>query len=132
MTALRLFSGPVYAAPDGKALLVALTLLDQPVYLLAAHFPANGKSDELSDFCEDLAEDLRGAMAQHQATAEGGPWARAVGLMGADLNFVRDSGLDEEQPQPAPGAEAVAAFEGLLEALGRHKVARGAPAQHGP
>ena len=27
--------------PDGKSLLVALTLLDQPVYLLAAHSPAN-------------------------------------------------------------------------------------------
>ena len=113
--------GLVYAAPSGKALLVALTLLDQPIYLLAAHFPANGSSDELRTFCEDLAEDLRGAVAQHQATTEGRPWAHAVSLMGADLNFVRDSTLDEEQPHPAPGAEAIAAFEGLLDTLGCHE-----------
>ena len=109
--------GLVYSKPDGKAAMVALTIVGRPIYLLAAHLPANGKDDERVEFLQELTDDVIGAMAEHVQTQHGAPWRHAHLQWAGDLNLVLDPG-DEETASTPPGPEAVAALEQLDEVMG--------------
>ena len=133
--AARPGDGLVYAKPDGKAAMVAITIAGRPVYLLAAHLPANGNDGDRVEFLETLTDDVIAATEEH-ALEHGGQWRQAHRLWAGDLNLVLDP-RDEEAPGTPPGPEAVAALEQLDEVMGgaidvyRHLFPAGREYTHG-
>ena len=92
--------GQVWAKPDGKAMAVALTIGERPVYLLAAHLPHTDA--ERVAFLTEVADGVAVAAAAHAQTPEGRPWAQAAYLWAADLNLTCNPALDNESPSPRP------------------------------
>ena len=108
--------GLVWAKPDGKAMAVALTIGDRPVYLLAAHLPHT--DPERVAFLTTVADGVRAATAAHAQTPEGRPWARATHLWAADLNLTCNPTLDNETRRPGPTPEVARALDHLSQATG--------------
>jgi len=108
--------GQVWAKPDGKAMAVALTIGDRPVYLLAAHLPHT--DPERVAFLTEVADELATAAAAHAQTPQGRPWAHAPHLWAADLNLTCNPALDNETRRPAPTPEVARALDHLRQATG--------------
>ena len=109
--------GLIYAKADGKAAAVALTIVGRPVYLLAAHLPANEKNEERVEFLEEVAEDMIEAMAEHRLSEHGAAWQNAHMMWAGDLNMTLFP-LDDETPHVEPSPEAIAALEQLDTVMG--------------
>ena len=120
--AARPGDGLVYAKADGKALAVALTIVDTPVILLAAHLPHT--DDDREEFLLELAADLPSAIdGQISKVDEAGrpvgqKWARAVKLWAGDLNMTMHRILDNEQPHATPSPGVMAALLKLDRVMG--------------
>ena len=111
--------GLVWAKPDGKAMAVALTIGDRPVYLLAAHLPHT--DPERVAFLTTVADEVKAATTAHAQTPEGRPWAHATHLWAADLNLTCNPTLDNETRRPAPAPEVARALGHLCQATGGTK-----------
>ena len=61
--------GPLWTKPDGKALLAALTIQDQPTFLLVTHLPHT--NPDQAAFLTEAADEVEKAAAAHVATPEG-------------------------------------------------------------
>ena len=102
--------GLIYSKDDGKAAAVALTLVDQPVIILAAHLPANDDDDDRVSFLTQLTRELGEAIETHAQGEHGAPWRRARRLWAGDLNLtLRAEDEEDGKPRP-PGPAAVAAL----------------------
>ena len=97
--------GPLWAKPDGKALLAALTIQRQPIILLAAHLPHY--DPERVAFLNEVADEVEKSVAAHVATPDGAPWRKALYLWAGDLNLTQHPTLDNEVYRAAPAPAVV-------------------------
>ena len=112
--------GVVYTKDDGKAMAVALTIIDRPLIYLVMHLP-HTDADQ-AKFLTDVRVGMVAAMAKQVAKTENGkqigaPWARATVIRAGDMNMTEHP-LDNEGGAQTPGPIVVAAMRSLDEALG--------------
>ena len=112
--------GVMYTKDDGKAMAVALTVVDRPIVYLVMHLP-HTDADQ-AKFLTDVRKGMVAAMAGQIAKTENGkqvgaPWARAVVIRAGDMNMTEHP-LDNERGAQTPGPIVVAAMRSLDEALG--------------